>query len=127
MEDPKKSEKTSSITINTDSKIIDDPSHISDSENGPPNQPQNILLPEKPTSNPDVSDIIVIPGCVACTDTSKLRTLHKCTKDGCENLIHTRCSVDMHEFVCPKHQIPTTAPKPPDPPVTVTTNTDNNV
>jgi hypothetical protein len=85
------------------------------------------LLPEKLTSNPDLADIIVIPGCVACTDTSKLRTLHKYTKEVCENLIHTSCSVEKHEYVCTKHQIPTTAPKPPDPPVTDTTTTDNNV
>jgi hypothetical protein len=107
-----------------ESKTVDDLSHKSDSDHDIPDQPQNILHPEKPTSNHNRTDIIVFPGCVACSDTSKLRTLHKCTKEGCENLFHSNYSVDKNEYICTKLQIPTTAPTPNTPPPTDTLTTE---
>jgi hypothetical protein len=114
---PKPSPNTSekpSITITNHPNTVDNPSENLDfDENSDVNKDN-----PQPSTPPTQDDIIVPPVCVVCKETSKLRALHKCNIQGCDNLVHASCSSQKDEIVCDNHQIPTTDPKPTDPPST---------
>jgi hypothetical protein len=114
---PKPSPNTSekpSITITIHPNTVDDRSeNLDNDENSDVHANKDNPQPSTP---PTQDDIIVPPACVVCKETSKLRALHKCNIQGCDNLLHASCSSQKDEIVCDNHQIPTTDPKPTDPP-----------